>query len=45
MKSDADFVGQMVGIIQELVNLPTLFDTDRRVLDISRAVAFLLEGR
>ena len=34
--------GQVAGIVQELHNLPELTDTDRRV---SRAVAFLLEGR
>jgi hypothetical protein len=37
--------GQIAGIIQELHNLPELTDTDRRVLNISRAVEFLLEGR
>ena len=36
---------QMAGIMQELHNLPELTDTDRRVLSVSRAVAFLLEGR
>jgi hypothetical protein len=36
---------QMADIIQELHNLPELTDTDRRVLSISSAVAFLLEGR
>ena len=37
--------GQIAGIIQELHNVSELTDTDRRVLNISRAVAFLLEGR
>jgi hypothetical protein len=37
--------GQMTDIVQELHNLPELTDTDHRVLNISRAVAFLLEGR
>jgi hypothetical protein len=37
--------GQMAGITEELSNLPTLSDTDRRVLSISRAVAYLLAGR
>ena len=36
---------QMADIIQKLQNLPELTDTDRRVLSISSAVAFLLEGR
>ncbi|MGA2195105.1 MAG: hypothetical protein ABSH40_07520 [Bryobacteraceae bacterium] len=36
---------QLAGIIQELHNLPEPTDNDRRVLNISRAVAFLLEGR
>ena len=37
--------GQIAGLIQEGHNLPELTDNDRRVLNISRAVAFLLEGR
>jgi hypothetical protein len=37
--------GQMAGIIQDLLNLPTLSDADRRCLSISSAVAFLLAGR
>jgi hypothetical protein len=37
--------GQVAGIVQELHNLPELTDTDRGVLNISDAVAFLLEGR
>jgi hypothetical protein len=36
--------GQIAGIIQELVNLPTLTDTDRRLLNLSSAVALLLAG-
>ena len=36
--------GQITGIIQELVNLPTLTDTDRRLLNLSSALAFLLSG-
>ena len=36
---------QMADIIQELHNLPELTRTDRRVLNISSAVAFLLAGR
>jgi hypothetical protein len=36
---------QMADITQELDILPELKATDRRVLSISRAVAFLLEGR
>ena len=36
---------QMADIIQELHNLPELTDTDRRVLNIGSAVAFLLAGR
>jgi hypothetical protein len=36
---------QLAGIIQELVEVPSASDTDRRVLNISRAVAFLPEGR
>ena len=35
---------QIAGIIQELHNLPELTDTDRRVLNIGSAVAFLLAG-
>ena len=38
-------IGQMADITQELHNLPELTDSDRRVLNISRAVEFLLEGR
>jgi hypothetical protein len=34
--------GQITGIIQELLNLPTLTDTDRRLLNLSSALAFLL---
>ena len=37
--------GQVAGVVQELHNLPEPTDTDRRVLNISGAVAFLLEGR
>ncbi len=37
--------GQIAGIIHELLNLATLSDTDRRLLNISSAVAFLLAGR
>jgi hypothetical protein len=37
--------GQIAGLIQELRKLSELTDTDHRVLNISRAVAFLLEGR
>lgn len=37
--------GQIAGIIQELLNLPTLSDADRRLLNISSAVAHLLAGR
>lgn len=37
--------GQVAGIIQELLNTPELSDTDRRMLNISGAVAFLLAGR
>jgi hypothetical protein len=37
--------GQIADITQELQNLPELTATDRRALSISRAVAFLLEGR
>ena len=37
--------GQMAGIIQDLSNLPTLSDADRRLLSISNAVGFLLAGR
>jgi hypothetical protein len=36
--------GQITGIIQELLNLPTLTDTDRRLLNLSSAVALLLSG-
>lgn len=36
---------QLAGIIQALADLPSLSDTDQRLLSISRAVAFLLEGR
>jgi hypothetical protein len=36
--------GQIAGIIQELTSLPTLSDTDRRLLNISSAVALLLSG-
>ena len=36
--------GQITGIIQELLNLPTLTDTDRRLLNLSSALAFLLSG-
>jgi hypothetical protein len=36
--------GQMAGIVQEFLNLPTLSDTDRRILNISSAVALLLSG-
>ena len=36
---------QVAGIVQELHNVSKLTDTDCRVLNISRAVAFLLEGR
>lgn len=36
--------GQMASIVQELLNLPTLSDTDRRLLNLSSAVAFLLSG-
>jgi hypothetical protein len=39
------FSGQMADIIQELHSLPELTDTERRVLSIGSAVAFLLEGR
>jgi hypothetical protein len=38
-------VGQIAGITQELLNLPELSDTDRRLLNISGAVAYLLAGR
>ncbi len=37
--------GQIAGIIQELLNLPALSDTDRRFLNIASAVAYLLAGR
>ena len=37
--------GLMTAIIQELVNLPELSDSDRRTLSICSAVAFLLAGR
>jgi hypothetical protein len=37
-------IGQISGIIQELLNLPELSDSDRRILSISSAVAFLLSG-
>ena len=37
--------GQMAGIIQDLLNLPTLSDADRRLLNISSAVAHLLARR
>jgi len=40
-----EFRGQIVGIIQELYSFSELTDTDRRVLNISSAVAFLLAGR
>ena len=36
--------GQITGIIQELLNLPTLTDTDRRLLNLSSTLAFLLSG-
>jgi hypothetical protein len=36
--------GQIAGITQELVNLPTLTDTDRRLLNLSSAVSLLLAG-
>ena len=36
--------GQITGIIQELLNLPTLTNTDRRLLNLSSALAFLLSG-
>ena len=36
--------GQIAGIVQELLNLPTLSDTDRRLLNISSAVALLMDG-
>jgi hypothetical protein len=36
---------QIAGLIQELRELSELTDADHRVLNISRAVAFLLEGR
>jgi hypothetical protein len=36
--------GQIAGIIQELLNVQTLSDTDRRLLNISSAVALLLDG-
>ena len=36
--------GQITGIIQGLLNLPTLTDTDRRLLNLSSAVALLLSG-
>jgi hypothetical protein len=36
---------QLAEIIQELVELPSVSDTDQRLLNISRAVAFLLDGR
>jgi len=36
--------GQIGGIIQELLNLPALSDTDRRMLNISSALAYLLAG-
>ena len=42
---DRQLRGQIAGIIQELLNLPTLSDTDRRLLNLSSAVAFLLAGR
>jgi hypothetical protein len=35
---------QLAGLTQELLELPSVSDTDRRLLNISRAVAFLLEG-
>jgi hypothetical protein len=34
--------GRIAGIIQELLNLPTLTDTDRRLLNLSSALVFLL---
>ena len=37
--------GQIAGITQELLNLPQLSDTDRRILAICSAVALLLGGR
>ena len=40
-----EFRGQIAGIIQELYNFSELTDNDRRVLNISSAVAFLLAGR
>lgn len=36
--------GQVAGITQELLNLPQLSDTDRRILTVSSAVALLLSG-
>ena len=36
--------GQIGGIIQELLNLPALSDTDRRLLNIASALAYLLAG-
>ena len=36
--------GPIAGIVQELLNLPRLSDTDRRLLNISSAVAHLLAG-
>jgi hypothetical protein len=38
-------VGQIARIIQELLNQPQLSDTDRRLLNVSSAVAYLLAGR
>lgn len=38
-------MGQMARIIQELLNLQALSDTDSRILSISSAVAYLLAGR
>jgi hypothetical protein len=39
-----ELCGRIAGIIQELLNLPTLTDTDRRLLNLSSALAFLLSG-
>jgi hypothetical protein len=38
-------IGQIARVIHELGNTPALSDTDRRLLNISSAVAYLLAGR
>lgn len=38
-------LGQIAGIVQELHHLPEFTNTDRRLLNLSSAVAFLLAGR